>query len=289
MKNRVLQIIFWTILIFISSCSEDDVTTVPIELKERVLNEIITREYKDGEESNRIEEYFLSGKQYLKYTYEGNTLVAKVEYKYNSRGSIERIKYYYNDVFEEQDDFIYDTEGRLIEFYSENRTAPEMAYYREFEYPGDSTILEQQKDNLKEPLPGGTFVYSLNELNLIKKIESEDGKIFEADYEENQIISVRTPSADTYNYTYDEINLEHGDFYKKYFQSIYGREVNNAALSLSSLLDIPMVYADKFLLTSTSENSALRYEYVIDDEGFPIERDIFYNDMLTSKTTYAYE
>ena len=289
MKNRALHLALWVILLFAASCSEDDGSTGPIELKERILNEIITSEYKDGEESKRIEEYFLSGKQYLKYTYEGNTLVAKAEYKYNIRGSIERIKYFYNDVFEEQDDFIYDSEGRLIEFYSENSTAPEMAYYREFEYPGDSTILERQKDYLKEPLAGGSFVYRLNEMNLITKIESEDGELYEADYEGNQIISVRTPSTVEYNYSYDEVNLEQGDFYKKYFQSIYGREVNNAALYLSSLLDIPMVYADKFLLTSTAENNSLRYEYVIDDEGFPIERDVYYNDLLTSSTTYRYE
>lgn len=289
MKNRSLQLTLWIILLFIASCSEDDENTGPIEPKERVLNEIITNHYKDGEEFKRIEEYFLSGKQYLKYTYEGNTLVAKVEYKYNSRSSIERIKYYYNDIFEEQDDFTYDAEGRLIEFYSENKTAPEMAYYREFEYPGDNTIVEQQKDNLKESLPGGTFVYSLNESNLITKITSEEGEIYEALYEENQIISVSTPSSVEYNYSYDDINLEQGDFYKKYFQSIYGRELNNAALYLSSLLDTPMIYADKFLLTSTSENSSLRYEYVLDEEGFPIERDVYYNDILTSKTAYAYE
>jgi len=224
MKNRALYLILWLILLFAASCSEDDGNTGPIELKERVLNEIITRNYKDGAESKRIEEYFLSGKQYLKYTYEGTTLVAKVEYKYNNRGAIERIKYFYNDVFEQQDDFIYDSEGRIIEFYSENSTAPEMAYYREFEYPGDSTILEQQKD-----------------------------------------------------------------YYKKYFQSIYGKEVNNAALYLSSLLDIPMVYADKFLLTSTWENSSISYQYVLDDEGFPVERVVYYNDLFTSKTTYVYE
>ena len=289
MKNRALYLILWLILLFAASCSEDDGNTGPIELKERVLNEIITRNYKDGAESKRIEEYFLSGKQYLKYTYEGTTLVAKVEYKYNSRGAIERIKYFYNDVFEQQDDFIYDSEGRIIEFYSENSTAPEMAYYREFEYPGDSTILEQQKDYLKEPLPGGAFVYRLNEMNLIKKIESEDGEIYEADYEGNEIIAVRTPSAVEYNYTYDDVHLEQGDFYKKYFQSIYGREVNNAALYLSSLLDIPMVYADKFLLTSTWENSSISYQYVLDDEGFPVERVVYYNDLFTSKTTYVYE
>lgn len=289
MKNRSLQIIVWMIFIFTSSCSEDDVTTVPIELKERVLNEIITSHFENGEESKRIEEYFLSGKQYLKYTYEGNTLIAKAEYKYNVKGSVERIKYYYNDIFEEQDDFIYDSEGRLIQFYSENSTAPEMAYYREFEYPENGTILEQQKDYLEEPLPGGKFVYSLNEVNLIRKVESEDGEIYEADYEGNQIISVRTPSTVVYNYTYDDVNVEHGDFYKKYFQSIYGRDVNNAALYLSSLLDIPMVYADKFLLTSTWENNSLRFEYNIDIEGFPIEMNVYDNDLLTSRTTYTYE
>lgn len=289
MKNRLLQIFLSLIFIFTVSCSEDDGNTGPIEPKERVLNEIITSHFENGKESKRIEEYFLSGKQYLKYTYEGNTLIAKAEYKYNVRGSVERIKYFYNDVFEAQDDFIYDSEGRLIEFYSENSTAPEMAYYREFEYPGNGTILEQQKDFLNEPLPGGNFVYTLNEVNLIIKIESEDGEIYEADYDENQIISVRTPDVVEYNYTYDDINLEQGDFYKKYFQSIYGRDMNNAALYLSSLLDIPMVYADKFLISGTWQNSTIRSEYVIDEEGFPVERKDYYNDLLASGTTYAYE
>ena len=272
-----------------TSCSDDSGSTGPIEPKERVLSEIITSDFKDGEEFNRIEEYFLNGKLYLKYTYEGNTLLAKVEYKYNSRGMVERIKYYNNDLFEEQDDFTYDSTGRLIEYYSENINAPTTAFFREFEYPENNTIIERQKDYQKEPLRGGTFVYSLNEMNLIVKIESEDSKIYEADYDGNQILSVRTPTSVEYNYSYDDINLDQGDFYKKYFQSIYGQDVNNAALYLSSLLDTPIVYSDKFLLTTTWENNLLRFDYVIDDEGFPLERDEYYNEVLYSRTTYSYE
>ncbi len=289
MKNRFLQLSLLAIFLFLTSCSDDEGSTGPIEPKGRVLSEIITGHYKDGEEYKRVEEYFLSGKQYLQYTFEGNSLVAKVEYKYNSKGQIERIKYFYNDVFEEQDDFTYDLKNRLIEFYSENIKAPEMAYYREFEYPENGTILEQQKNYLKEPIPRGKLVYSLNEINLIAKIESEDGKIFEAEFEGNQIISVRTPLSVDYNYSYDDVNLDQGDFYKKYFQSIYGMDVNNGALYLSSLMDMPLVYSDKFLLNTTWENMSIRSDYILDDEGFPIERNDYNNDLLTSRTTYSYE
>ncbi len=289
MKNRILQVVLLVFFLFSTSCSEDDGSVDPIEPQEKVLSEIFTSHFNDGNEFKRTEEFFLSGKQYLKYTYEGSTLIAKAEYKYNSRGLVERIKYFYNDTFEEQGIFTYDVQGRLIEFFSENISAPEMAYYREFEYPFNATIIEQQKDYLKDPLPGGMFVYSLNETNLITKIESEDGEIYEAEYDGYQITSVSTPFKIDYNYSYDEINLDQGDFYKKYFQSIYGEDSNNAALYLSSLLDIPMVYADKYLLTTTWDAMTLRSNYVLDDEGFPLGRDSYDNDVLISRTSYKYE
>jgi len=289
MKNNVLQVILLVIILFSTSCSDDGGSTGPVEPEERILNEIITSHYKDGEEYMRVDEFFLSGQQYLKYTYEGNTLVAKAEYKYNTRGQVERIKYYYNDVFEEQGNFTYDAKNRLIEFYSENVKAPEMAYYREFEYPENGSILEQQKDYLNEPLPGGKFVYSLNEMNLISKIESENGELYEAEFDGNQITSVSTPYGVDYNYSYDDVNLDQGGFYKKYFQSIYGMNVNNGALYLSALTDISLVYSDKFLLSVTSNNESLRYDYSLDLEGYPIERDYYDKDVLASKTSYVYQ
>ncbi len=289
MKNNVLQLSLLLVILFSTSCSDDGGSTGPVEPKERILNETITSHYKDGEEYMRVEELFLSGKPYLTYTYEGNTLIAKVEYKYNSRDLVASIKYYYNDILEEQGNFTYDSKNRLIEFYSENVKAPAKAYYREFEYPENGSILEQQKDNLKEPLPGGMFVYSLNEMNLISKVESEDGDIFEAEFEENQITVVSTPNGVDYNYFYDDVNLDQGDFYKKYFQSIYGLNVNNAALYLSALTDFSLVYSDQFLLSMASNNESLRYDYSLDVEGYPMERDYYDNDLLASKTTYVYQ
>jgi hypothetical protein len=289
MKNRILQLSFLLVILFLTSCSDDGGSTGPVEPTERILNETITSHYKDGEEYLRVEALFLSGKEYLTYTYEGDILVAKVEYKYNTRGQVERLMYYYNDNLETQENFTYDAKNRFIEFYSENIKTPEMAYYREFEYPENGTIIEQQKDYLKEPLPGGMFVYSLNEMNLISKVESEDGKIFEAEFEGNQITSVSAPNDVNYVYFYDDVNLVQGDFYKKYFQSIYGMNVNNGALYLSALTDIPLVYSDKFLLSMQSNNESLRYDYSLDLEGYPIKRDYYDNDLLASKTIYVYQ
>ena len=289
MKSNILQLVLFMFFVLSISCSEDDGNVDPIEPQEKILSKIFTSHFKDDMEYKRTEEFFLSGKEYLKYTYEGTKLISKAEYKYDSRGLVERIKYFYNDIFEEQGIFTYDAQGRLIEFYNENTSAPEMAYYREFSYPGNATIIEQQKDYLKEPLPEGMFVYSLNETNLITRIESKGGEIYVAEYDGNQITSVNTPLAVHYNYSYDEVNLDQGDFYKKYFQSIYGEDTNNAALYLSSLLDIPSVYADKYLLTTTWDTMYLSSNYVLDDEGFPVGRDNYENDVLISRTSYTYE
>jgi len=53
MKNRILQLSFLLVILFSTSCSDDGGSTGPDEPKERILNEIITSHYKDGEEYMR--------------------------------------------------------------------------------------------------------------------------------------------------------------------------------------------------------------------------------------------
>lgn len=289
MKNKVIFLGVLMVFVLLGACSDDDSTSGPAEPEDRVLSEIKTRNLSNGAETSRVEESFLSGQPYIRYTFEGSDVVSKVEYKYNSQGAVESVKYYYDTRYEEQETFLYDAKNRLIEFFSENVTAPEMAYYREFEYPEDGTIIEQQKDYLKEPLPGGRFVYSLNEAGLIYKVASEDGAVFQAEYEGNQIIAVTTPNDGEVTYTYDEVDLDQGDFYKKYYQSIYGADVNNAALYLSSLLDMPLAYADKFLISTSSDNVMLRYDYTLDLERFPMARADFDQAAQTAELSYIYE
>ncbi|MGI9531580.1 hypothetical protein [Lutimonas sp.] len=289
MKNKVLFLGLLMVFALVTACSDDDDTSGPVDPEDLILSEIATRNLNDGTETTRVEESFLSGQPYIRYTFEGETVVSKVEFKYNNRGSVESIKYYYDTRYEEQETFLYDAKNRLIEFYSENVTAPEMAYYREFEYPENGTIIEQQRDNLKEPLPGGRFVYSLNEAGLIYKVESEDGEVFQAEFEGNQIITVSTPNDGEYTYMYDEVNLDQGDFNKRYYQSIYGADPNNAALYLSSLLDMPQAYADKFLISTASDQVMLRYDYTFDLQNFPLERADFDKVVQTAEVSYTYE
>ena len=66
-------------------------------------------------------------------------------------------------------------------------------------------------------------------------------------------------------------------------------DVNNGALYLSALTDISLVYSDKFLLSMQSNNESLRYDYSVDIEGYPIQRDYYDNDLLVSKTIYVYQ
>lgn len=289
MKNKALFLAVLLVFGLLFSCSDDDETSGPVEPVDRVLRETQTRVLTDGIETSRLEESFLSGQPYIRYTFEGSTVVSKVEYKYNSRGSVESLKYYYDTRYEEKENFLYDAKNRLIEFYAEKVSAPEMNYYREFDYPSDTIIIEQQKDHLKNPLPGGRFVYTLNEDGLIYKVKAENGQVFMAELDGNQIISVSTPNESEYRYTYDEVNLDQGDFYKKYYQSIYGTNLNNAALYVSSLLDIPQVYSDKFLLSAKSENTMFRYDYTLDLEGSPLERADYEQEVQTAVTTYLYD
>jgi len=268
------------------SCSDDDAGPTQDTNNESSLIKIIRQTYIDNTVSLRYESEYSEGRIVASAMYAPNMIpmLSHIEYTYNENGTLaSNISYYGMDttLLLSSANYTYDNQGRIsgIAIFADNGEAQHNNI--SYTYNPDSTVTVQSTN----PFDAPGSVYFINSNGLVYKQVGEFGDTSELIYEGTNPVSMllnESPVTFDYDTVHDPslLGLDAGA----------GDYMPNIALRAMSLAGVAKTYAaDKYLIRENHGETVLEYIYTFNDEGLPIKRLDYRNDVLESESDYIYE
>jgi len=278
MKKLNLVKLLAVLLVF--NCSSDDNSNNTESQKTRIAK--IEQKIFDFNNSSLLEERIVidysDGKQILWSFYNNNDdLTSTEEWNYSSIGYLISIKSFLADGSPYSEEYIiYDDDNRISQTtYSDtdsfNKTIS-------FKHNNENTITA----NIDSNGANSSKVFELNSNGVIHKEIRNGNIIVSVDYNNLNPIT-KTTSFTTYSYEY----LDNGSFPSTC--SIFGTNPANVVLFGNSLSDQSDSLTSELISKITSDSSSKEFIYSLDDNGYPISMQSFYDGNLRNEFKYTYE
>lgn len=230
MKKSIFSI-FALVLLSLASCSSDDNATTDPATSSDILVKRIINTQEDPEGFNDIITFTYNGNKLQ----EANYLDGTKEKYYYTGDLITKVEYIFEGEVEEQDVFIYDSDGRLIEYknedliedfeerslfaYNSGNTITETTFVGSTPYTRTITIENDEIVKIVDNAPGGkTYKYSYDTKNSPFKNVTGYAKIayaFGGDFEllgKKHNISLIRNETDSYDYMSNTIQYNSNDY-----------------------------------------------------------------------------
>ncbi|QEE50187.1 hypothetical protein FUA48_11545 [Flavobacterium alkalisoli] len=279
MKLRLLALSFFIVLL---SCSSDDGDD-PVNTEKNLLEINITNDY------YKFRYEFSGNKLSEIYQYDlNNNLLNAYEYHYSANGILNDIVYLDNlmQPTGTHNEFTYDSQGRMIKdaLKALNNEGEEIEDYTEFIYNDDNTITVN--DVYVNTVPE-TKTYHLNSQGIVYKIVSElTGNVDEEEvvYANDCIVS-HTKEGYTTTYTYDVTTEVKGHYLKSDLNMFNGNVLNHQLFARGF---VNKSYT-KYISSVENPFTNVSYTYMFDEDGYPVNRYMYSDNVLLSEETITYE
>ncbi|MUV03071.1 hypothetical protein GN157_05050 [Flavobacterium rakeshii] len=224
-------------------------------------------------------------------------LIARSEYEYNENGSLSaQSSYNSSDVLLTEFSISYDEQGRISEklYGFQHATQGWKNQTITYTYEEDK-IVASTYDSANLQTPVFVFTHSLNaEGKIIKIVRNEETQpIQEIVYSGNNISSI-TNNGITTSYEYDTEMPVYGDITKIYENQFAGN-TNNMIL-FEGKVNLDVIHVQKQVATANymsaviaGEDNSYTFEYVFDEDGYPVERNKYKGMLAVFYTAITYK
>ncbi len=281
MKKKILYVEI-IISILLLSCSNND-TNVRTQNKTKVISEIRITSFIQGETNTYLTRVYENNRPKADSIFDSsNTLIVYTDWIYKDDKLVFQQNTYPNKMLPDELSISYDDFGRINQTIQNQNNSIRTTH---FSYNNDNTITSTHEIN--GVISSKTF--HLNETGVIYK-ETDGDETYSAVYDnDNNIVSLSTPSGVSV-FSYDNINRPPMNF-PVYEHFTFGAYKNNTIIYNNSLQ----------LSTNNSSSTLVKYplsiehasdttiiEWVLDSENYPIKRNVFTHNQLTSESEYIY-
>lgn len=283
MKKVNLYFVALLGLTMFTYCSSDDndvlnnFDKILIKVKQKTysqegeLQEVIIFIYEDNKP--KIDSFYNANNELTYYS----------KWLYSENGLLSSTKGYLpNGTLNTESNLTYDNSNRI----TQNKRSEENGTYittTSFVYNSDNTISSEQ---ISDGYTTNKMFY-LNNLGIINK-EQRENYVVNVIYDDNENAISKTTTYNTINFIYDNNLFAKSPLGNS--KSIFGSYKNNFVIWQNSLDDGVTSYGNKLLIRLENSNgSIIKYNYVFDDNNYPIKQSFLANDVLVSEIEFIYE